>query len=79
MKPLFEMMTDAELKAYALAHRDEIEPLRVLFSRRSPDSEAILFAPPQTEAEWQQQLATILPILEQDRQKGSHKPPDHAE
>lgn len=74
MKPIFEAMTDAELRTYALAHRDEIEPLRVLFSRRSPDSEAILFPPPQTEAEWQQQLATILPILEQDWEKGRQKP-----
>ncbi|UBF26965.1 hypothetical protein K9N68_02980 [Kovacikia minuta CCNUW1] len=26
MKPNFEQMTDAELKACAIAHRDEIEP-----------------------------------------------------
>lgn len=40
MRPNFEEMTNAELRAYALAHRDDVEPLRVLFSRRSPDSEA---------------------------------------
>lgn len=79
MRPKFETMTDAELRAYALAHRDEIESLRVLFSRRSPDSEAILFTPPQSEAEWQQQLAVIWPILEQDREKSRQKPQEPAE
>lgn len=73
MKPNFEAMSNAELRTYALAHRDEIEPLRVLFNRRTPDSEATLFHPPQTEAEWQQQLEIILPILEHDRQKGRNK------
>lgn len=73
MKPNFEAMSNAELKAYALAHRDEIEPLRVLFNRRTPDNESTLFHPPKTEAEWQQQLNMIIPILEQDREKGTSK------
>ena len=29
-----------ELRAYILAHREDMEPLRVLYSRRSPDSAA---------------------------------------
>ncbi len=46
MPPNFKEMTNAQLKAYALAHRDEIEPLRVLFSRRNPpDSEATWYGP----------------------------------
>ncbi len=45
MRPNFEEMTNAELRAYALAHRDDIEPLRVLYSRRSPDSEATWYGP----------------------------------
>jgi hypothetical protein len=69
VKPNFEAMSNAELKAYALAHRDDVEPLRVLSSRRTPDSESTLFHPPKTEAEWQQQLNTIASILEQDRAK----------
>jgi hypothetical protein len=45
MRPNFEEMTSAELRAYALDHRDDVEPLRVLYSRRSPDSEAIWYGP----------------------------------
>ncbi len=73
MNPNFETMTNAELRAYALTHREEIEPLRVLFARRTPDSEAILFAPPQTEAEWQQQLQLLKPLLEQDQSKEAQR------
>jgi predicted deacetylase len=40
MQPNFETMTNKELIAYALAHRENMEPLRVLYSRRTPDSEA---------------------------------------
>ncbi len=45
MQPNFEKMTNAELKAYALAHRDDVEPLRVLYSRRTPDLEATWYGP----------------------------------
>lgn len=45
MRPNFEEMTNAELRAYALAQRDDFEPLRVLYSRRSPDSEATWYGP----------------------------------
>jgi hypothetical protein len=38
MTPNFEAMTNAELKTYALQHREDAMPLRVLFSRRRPDA-----------------------------------------
>lgn len=56
MQPNFEAMTNEELRAYALAHRDELEPLRVLYKRRTPDSEAIWFHLPETPEEEQQQF-----------------------
>ena len=40
MKPNFKSMTRQELKAYVLKHREDIEALNVLISRRSPDEEA---------------------------------------
>lgn len=43
MKPNFEKMSKAELKAYVLAHRDDDEAIRALFSRRTPDSEATIY------------------------------------
>lgn len=45
MQPNFEEMTNKELIAYALAHRDNVEPLRVLYGRRTPDSEATWYGP----------------------------------
>ena len=45
MAPNFEEMTNKQLIAYALAHRDEMEPLRVLYSRRTPDAEATWYGP----------------------------------
>jgi hypothetical protein len=36
MKPDFKKMNKTELKAYVLEHRDNIEAVRELFSRRSP-------------------------------------------
>ena len=50
MHPNFEAMTTKELIAYALAHREDIESLRVLYSRRNPpDSEATWYGPMTTE------------------------------
>lgn len=49
MQPNFEAMTTKELIAYALAHREDIQPLRVLYSRRTPDSEATWYGPMTTE------------------------------
>jgi hypothetical protein len=43
MKPNFAQMSTKELRAYVLAHREDIEALEILFSRRTPDSEAIIY------------------------------------
>ncbi|NET90301.1 MAG: hypothetical protein F6K45_19760 [Kamptonema sp. SIO1D9] len=48
MQPKFEKMTNKELIQYALTHREDLEPLRVLYSRRTPDSEATFYPPPCT-------------------------------
>ena len=45
MQPNFQAMTNKELIGYALTHRDDVEPLRVLYSRRTPDSEATWYGP----------------------------------
>lgn len=46
MKPNFEEMSKAELKAYVLAHREDDEAIRVLFARRHPpDSEVTWYGP----------------------------------
>lgn len=45
MKPDFTQMSKTELKAYVLAHRDDIEAIRHLFSRRSPEGETRRFPP----------------------------------
>lgn len=44
MQPNFEEMTNKELIAYALAHRDDV-PLRTLYGRRTPDSETTWYGP----------------------------------
>lgn len=64
MKPNYEQMSWKELRAYCLAHRDDLDPLEVFFARRSLDSEATWFSPPETQAEWEQQMEIIRPILE---------------
>lgn len=56
MQPNFETMTTSELKKYALTHRGEVEPLRELYRRRTPDEEATWFKLPKTEAEVQAQF-----------------------
>jgi hypothetical protein len=43
MKPNFEIITRQELKSYVLTHRDDREVIDLLMSRRSPDSEAVLY------------------------------------
>ncbi|MCL1468577.1 DUF6887 family protein [Argonema galeatum] len=68
MKPNFEAMTNAELKAYALAHRggdDDLEALRVLFSRRKPDAETIIFHPPKTKEEEEEQFELFKRIVDE--------------
>ncbi|MGV0025503.1 DUF6887 family protein [Phormidesmis priestleyi] len=64
MKPDYAKMSWKELRTYCLQHRDDLDAIESFFSRRSPDSEAVLFHPPKTEEEWQQQLEIIRPILE---------------
>lgn len=66
MKPNYDEMTQAELRAYILEHRDDLDAIEAFFARRSPDSEATLFPPPKTEQEWQQQLEIIRPMLERN-------------
>jgi hypothetical protein len=68
MQPDFEKMTNKELRDYALNHREEVEALRVLFSRRTPDSESILFHPPATKEEQQQQFELFKQMV-QEREK----------
>lgn len=43
MKPNFAQMSTKELRAYVLANREDIEALEILFSRRTHDSEAIIY------------------------------------
>lgn len=38
MKPDFRAMSKEDLRAYVLAHREDDEAIRELFSRRSPNS-----------------------------------------
>jgi hypothetical protein len=67
MMPNFETMTNAELKSYALAHRDDVTPLRVLFSRRSPNAPQYDF--PDTEEGRAQMREVIRRKIEQVEQK----------
>jgi hypothetical protein len=68
MKPDFEAMSKAELRAYVLSHRDDLEALDALVSRRSPDSEAVWFHPPTTPEEEQQQFELFKQMVN-DREK----------
>ncbi len=43
MKHNFAEMSTKELRVYVLEHRDDVEALEVLFSRRTPDSEATIY------------------------------------
>ncbi|MEH1998879.1 MAG: hypothetical protein V7L00_09045 [Nostoc sp.] len=45
MKPNFAEMSTKKLKAYVLAHREDLEALDILVNRRTPDSEATLYGP----------------------------------
>ena len=71
MKPNFAEMTNAELRAYALEHRadEDIEALRVLFNRRKPDSQAIIFHLPKTKEEEQEQFELFKRIVEEKEKK----------
>ena len=72
MKPNFEKMTIKELREYAIAHRgdeDIDEVLNILYSRRSPDSEAIWFHPPKNKEEEQEQIELFKRIIEEKTTK----------
>ena len=64
MKPNYDAMTKTELRAYILENRHDVDAIEAFFQRRSPDADAILFHPPKTEEEWQQQLEIARPFLE---------------
>ncbi|NJO80763.1 MAG: hypothetical protein HC827_21185 [Cyanobacteria bacterium RM1_2_2] len=64
MQPNFEAMTKRELITYALAHRNEAEPLRVLYRRRTPDSEAVWFQLPTTPAAEQEQFEQFKQMIQ---------------
>ncbi|NJM47245.1 MAG: hypothetical protein HC860_14720 [Alkalinema sp. RU_4_3] len=70
MKPNYSEMSWAELKAYALKHRDDTEALDAMYDRRSPDSEATWFSPPTTFEEWETQAKALKPLF--DRQQTSN-------
>ena len=63
MKPNFSQMSTKELRAYVLAHREDIEALEILFSRRTPDSEAIIY--PSMFTEDGKPIAENMPIIEE--------------
>ena len=63
MQSNFEAMTVAELKSYALSHRNEVEPLRELYRRRTPDADAIWFQAPQTIEEQERQMNLIQRVI----------------
>jgi hypothetical protein len=58
MTPNFEVMSNAELRAYARQHREDVTALRVLFSRSAPDAPTYNF--PNTEEGFAQTQAVIL-------------------
>ena len=57
MKPDFEKMSKADLRAYVLQHRDDDEALRSLMSRRDPNGVRYNF--PNTE-EGRQQMKEVI-------------------
>jgi hypothetical protein len=48
MQPNFDQMSIKELRAYVLEHREDMDALDALVSRRSPDSEATWYPAPLT-------------------------------
>lgn len=59
MKPDFKTMTRAELRAYVLEHRDDLEAFHALMNRRSPDAEATWYDFPNTE-EGREQIEEVI-------------------
>jgi hypothetical protein len=67
MKPNYHEMTNAQLRAYILQHRHDLDAMEAFFARRSPDAEATWFHPPKNPEEWHQQMEAVRPILDQSR------------
>ena len=63
IKSDFNAMSKQELKAYVLRHRDDLDALEALFSRRSPNFRVVRFPFANTDLEWQQQ-ETLHSLLE---------------
>ena len=57
MKPDFEVMSKAQLRAYVLEHKEDIDALRALMSRRDP--KGIKYNFPNTEEGRKQTTAAI--------------------
>ncbi|NET07301.1 MAG: hypothetical protein F6K09_37440 [Merismopedia sp. SIO2A8] len=47
--PDFKSMPTPQLKTYVLGHRSDVEAVRELFRRRSPDSQATIYPAPLSE------------------------------
>ena len=73
MKPNFNKMSKPELRAYVLAHRDDLQALDALYNRRTPDSEAVWFQVPQSPEEEIQQFELFQRLI---REKESN--PDNS-
>ena len=73
MKPNFDKMSKPELRAYVLAHRDDLQALDALYNRRTPDSEAVWFQVPQSLEEETQQFELFQRLI---REKESN--PDNS-
>jgi hypothetical protein len=73
MQPNFKAMTNEELRAYALAHRSELEPLRILYERRTSDAEATWFHPPNSKEEEQQQFERFRRIVSEREGRASEE------
>jgi hypothetical protein len=74
MQPNFEAMSALELTRYALTHRDEVEPLRELYRRRTPDDEATWFEPPKDKEEEQKQFELFKRMV--DERETQHRKKD---
>jgi hypothetical protein len=70
--PNFESMTRAELRAHALKYRDDITPLRILFSRRRPNAPKYSF--PDTEEGRAQMMDLLCRKLEEAEAKNQQQP-----
>lgn len=64
MQPDYSQMSWKELRAYCLAHRDDLDALEAFFDRRSPDTEENTFKFAETEEEWKEQEKKFIALLE---------------